>query len=119
MTSVLKGPMTPFLIRPITRAICDKMDAMFFSKEYAAHFGMLESQLATSPDGGEYLCGKDLTSADILMSFPLLAAKGRAPIDGEKYPKLMAYIERIEAHPMHKQSIEKIEKLTGEPYKVV
>lgn len=110
--------MTPFLIRPITRGIADRMDSMFFGPEYAAHFGFLESQLATSPDNGQYLCGKDLTSADILMTFPLGAAKQGGYITEEKYPKLWAYILLLENNPVHKQSIEKIEKLTGEPYKL-
>lgn len=118
LCTVLKGPSTPYLIRPITRGICDKLDALFYKKEYANHFEFLEGQLATSPDGGEYLCGKDLTSADILLTFPLQAAKGAGYIDNEKYPKLLAYIEKLEAMPMAKQAVEKIEKLTGEPYRL-
>lgn len=115
--NILKSPMIPFFVRPITRMICDKMDALYFNGEYEAHFSFLESQLATSPDGGEFLCGKDLTAADILMTFPLQAAKGSGKIDAEKCPKLLAYIEKLENMPMAKQAIARIEKDSGEPYK--
>ena len=113
---MLKGPQIPFLVRPITRAVYDKVDALYFAGEYANHYSFLEGQLATSPDGGEYLCGKDLTAADILMTFPLLAGKGAGNVDKEKYPKLLAYIEKLENMPGAQQAVKKIEDLTGEPY---
>lgn len=86
------------------------------TQNYATHFGFLESQLASSPDNGEYLCGASLTAADILLSFPIIAASGK--VDGEKFPKLKAYAARIEAHEGHKNSIKKVEELTGMPYEL-
>lgn len=91
---------------------------MYFNKEYETHFNFLEGQLATSPDGGKFLCGKDLTAADILMSFPLQAAYGAHYINKEKCPKLIAYIKRIEEMPMAKQAIARVEKETGQPYQL-
>lgn len=86
---------------------------MFINKNFVTHFSFLESQLATSPDGGEYLCGKELTAADILMSYPLIEGKGK--IDGAKYPKLMAYTEKLENSDGYKDAAKKIEEVTGEP----
>lgn len=86
------------------------------TENYATHFAFLESQLASSPDNGEYLCGASLTAADILLSFPIVAAAGK--VDAEKYPKLKAYAERIEKHEGHVASIKKIEEITGMPYEL-
>ena len=110
------GPQ-PFFIRPITRAISNKMDAMFLDANYTTHFDFLESQLASSPKGGEYLCGKELTAADIMMSFPLIVAKDRFK-DG-KYPKLKAYTEKLEKEEGYLRSTKVIEKVTGEPFQAM
>jgi glutathione S-transferase len=76
------------------------------------HFSFLDSQLKTS--GGDYLCGKNLTGADILMSFPLMAAKERALQDSkDKYPNLLAYVQRIEKEPGYMKSVEKIVEIDG------
>ena len=77
------------------------------------HFTYLESQLASSPEGGKYLCGPNLTGADILLSFPLIAGKGRTGLTKEKYPKLWAYVEALEQEPGYKKSIEKIVEIDG------
>jgi glutathione S-transferase len=50
------------------------------------------------------------------MSFPIIAAS--AKVDAEKFPKLKAYAARIEAHEGHKNSVKKIEELTGMPYEL-
>ena len=105
----------PFFIKPITRGIANRVDSMFLLENYKTHFGFLESQLASSPDGGEYLCGKDLTAADILMCFPLIA--GKSKVDKSAYPKLAAYTERLEKSDGYLNSIKKIEEVTGEPFK--
>lgn len=119
MIAALKGPLIPFFIRPISTAIYNKVDALYFQGEYASHFSFLESQIASSPDAGEFLCGKDLTAADILMCFPISAAKASGHIDKEKYPKLLAYSEKLDALPASKQAVSKIEKLTGEDYAIL
>lgn len=98
----------------MTRGIADKVDTLYLLDNYATHFSFLDSQLASSPDGGEFLCGAQITGADILMSYPLIAAKPR--IDKEKYPTLVEYVERIEKHEGHVASIKKIEEVTGQAY---
>lgn len=93
------------------------MESFFLNENFKTHFGFLESQLASSPDNGEYLCGKDLTAADILMCYPLIA--GRSKIDEQAFPKLIAYVEMLEKHPGYVGSIKKIEEVSGEPFKAM
>lgn len=87
---------------------------MFLTPNFKTHFGFLESQLATSPNGGKYLCGKELTGADILMSFPLIASKGRVGLTKEAYPKLWAYVDCLEGHDGYKKAVQKIIDVEGE-----
>lgn len=76
-------------------------------------FDFLESQIASSPNNGEFLCGSKLTGADIMMSFPLAAAKGRAGFKQEAHPKLWAYVERLEAQEAYKKAVERIVEVEG------
>lgn len=69
--------------------------------------------MASSPNQGEYLCGPKLTGADIVMSFPLGAAKGRAGFKKETHPKLWAYVDKLEAHDGFKRAAEKIVQIEG------
>lgn len=81
----------------------------------------MEEQLATSPGGGEYLCGKNLTAADILLSFPLEAAFSRAGLgaSSDAYPKLVAYVNRMKEHESYKRAAKKAEEMSGESHKVL
>lgn len=103
----------PFFIRPISNAIVNNIDSLYLTPNFKSNWEFLESKLATSPNEGKYLCGKDLTGADILMSFPLGAAKKRAGVTKEKYPLLWAYIDRLEAGESYKRAVQKIIDLEG------
>ncbi|TKA67192.1 hypothetical protein B0A49_08726 [Cryomyces minteri] len=112
----IRNSPVPFFIKPITRGIAGKVDDLFLKPNFKTHFEFLEEQIATSPGGGEYLCGKELTGADILMSFPLVAAQGRSGLTADHYPKLCSYIFRIQEEEGYKSSIRKIEEMTGEEF---
>src|SRR5512142_79818 len=96
----MKGPKIPFFIRPITSAVANKMISAVVQPNTARNLGMLESYLEKSP----YLCGDHVTAADIMLSFPLIAAKDRVQGMGQfekgtpeaTFPKLYEYISRIE-----------------------
>ena len=115
LLDIKNAPQWIFL-KPITSGIADNVDKLFLNANYNTHFAFLESQLATSPDGGKYLCGKTLTAADILMSFPLIAGKGK--IDRVKFPKLAAYSDLLESDEGYVASTKRIEELSGEPFQV-
>lgn len=82
---------SPFFVKPVVNLVTSGIESGYLNPNYKTHFDFLESQIASSPDGGEYLCGRELSGADILMSFPLGAAKGRVPaFTQENHPKLWA-----------------------------
>jgi glutathione S-transferase len=62
---------------------------MFLDPNFKTHFTFLEQQLASSLNNGNYLCGNNLTGADILMSFLLIAGKGRARLTKEARKKAL------------------------------
>lgn len=103
----------PFFIRPIAKAITGAIESSYISPNLKTSFEFLESQIASSPNHGEYLCGSELTAADIAMSFPLELAKGRAQFTQEKHPKLWAYINKLEALPGYKRAVQKIVEVDG------
>jgi glutathione S-transferase len=114
--SMLKSPRVPFFIRPVTTLVVNQVFNSFLMLNVKTHLAFLEDQLATS--GGDYLCGPDLTSADIVVSFALITYKTRFEQIGtwdkspEKlYPKVWAYINRIDDHPGYKRSADKIKEI--------
>ena len=104
---------SPFFIKPIVSMITGAVETKFLQPTLKTHFDFLESQIATSPENGEYLCGPRLTGADILMSFPMGAAKGRSTFSKENYPKLWAYVDRLEALDGYKKAVQKIIDIEG------
>ena len=85
----------------------------FLHPNLETHFAFLEAQIASSPNSGQFLCGKELTGADILMSFPLAAAKGRSNFSKEKHPKLWEYVEKLQEREGYKKAIQKIVDVDG------
>ena len=69
--------------------------------EMATHLGWLNSELK----GREWFVGKDLTGADINLSFVTQIAIRFAGRDA--YPNLTAFVDRFEARPAYKRAIER------------
>ncbi len=76
-----------------------------------SHFEFLEQQLDTAPNGGGYLCGPNLTGADIMLSFPLIA--GGEKMGMGKFTKLCAYVDRLQNEPGYKKAADNIVELDG------
>ncbi|KAL1858206.1 hypothetical protein VTK73DRAFT_7904 [Phialemonium thermophilum] len=118
--SIFKSNKIPLPIRPIASLLAGKMYGNFVRRNMKKHFSFLESQLGSAPQGGPYLCGPHLTAADILLSYPLLSAKrevekmdvgeGKA---FEPYPRLRAYVERIQSESGYKKAVEKVKEFEG------
>jgi glutathione S-transferase len=70
------------------------------------HLDWLESELGDRP----WFAGDDFTAADVMMSFPLEAARARAGLD-ESRPNLTDWLERIHARPAYGEALAK-----GGPY---
>lgn len=107
----IKSAPVPFFIKPITSRISGTISSGFTAPNFVTHFTFLEDQIKTS--GGDYLCGKNLTGADIIMSFPLIAGRGRTGLVKDKYPSLYAYTERLEKEPGYERAVKKIVDIEG------
>jgi glutathione S-transferase len=70
------------------------------------HLDWLESELSARP----WFAGEAFSAADVMMSFPLEAARHRAGLD-ERRPNLTDWLERIHARPAYGAALAK-----GGPY---
>lgn len=70
------------------------------------HLDWLETELAERP----WFAGDSFTAADVMMSFPLEAARHRAGL-GESRPNLIDWLERIHARPAYGAALKQ-----GGPY---
>jgi glutathione S-transferase len=114
LAAIRKSP--PFFVRPITGLVASQVEAAFLNRNIDGNLAFLEDQLKTAPGGGPWICGKDLTAADILLSFPAIAASGRVlqdPKMREKYPLLDSYAKRLQEVECYKTAVKKIEEAEG------
>lgn len=72
----------------------------------AQHLRWLETEFAQRP----WFAGEDFTAADIMMSFPLEAARTRGGLDN-RYPHLLAWLDAIHARPAYQAALAR-----GGPY---
>lgn len=66
------------------------------------HLDWLESELS----GRDWFAGSEFSAADVMMSFPLEAARHRAGLD-ESRPNLIDWLERIHARPAYAEALRK------------
>ena len=70
------------------------------------HLDFIEGHLALQP----WFAGEEMTAADVMMSFPLEAARSRAGLDASR-PATIAWLEKIHARPAYRTALAK-----GGPY---
>jgi len=70
------------------------------------HLDYVESELATRP----WFAGEEMTAADVMMSFPLEAARSRAGLDASR-PHTIKWLETIHARPAYRRAL-----AAGGPY---
>ena len=87
----------PFLGKKVAKRIQPMIDV---------HLDYVESELAQRP----WFAGEEISGADIMMSFPLEAARNRAGLDGSR-PHIIAWLDRIHARPAYQVALAK-----GGPY---
>jgi glutathione S-transferase len=97
----------PFFARPIAKGISQKVLAMLVWPNLKRQFDFIEAELGRST----WLAGDELSGADIMMSFPLEAAKQRAGLDAARHPRIVAFIDRVHARPAYRRALDK-----GGPY---
>jgi glutathione S-transferase len=96
----------PFFVKPIARAIADKVMNGFVSPNIKLHLDYMESELGRFP----WFAGDQFSAADIQMSFPLEAAATRGGLNASR-PQLMAFLARIHARPAYQRALQQ-----GGPY---
>ncbi|QNQ11316.1 glutathione S-transferase family protein [Sphingomonas alpina] len=70
------------------------------------HLDYVEAELASRP----WFAGDEMTAADIMMSFPLEAARSRAGLDASR-PATIAWLDKVHTRPAYQAALEK-----GGPY---
>ena len=70
------------------------------------HLDYVERELAEHP----WFAGDELTAADVMMSFPLEAARARAGLDASR-PATVAWLKKVHARPAYQAALAK-----GGPY---
>lgn len=73
---------------------------------FAQHLRFLESELAERA----WFAGDTISAADVMMSFPLEAARSRGGLD-ERYPRLLDWLARSHARPAYRAALDR-----GGPY---
>jgi glutathione S-transferase len=73
---------------------------------FRQHLDWLEAELGTRA----WFAGDEFTAADVMMSFPLEAARQRAGL-GPSHPNLLDWLERIHARPAYAEALRR-----GGPY---
>ena len=95
----------PFFVRPVAKAIEKGLNQAYLGPLIESALDLVEAELSKS----EFLAGRDLTAADVMLSFPLEAAGSRGGL-GER-PHIKNWLARIHARPAYKTALEK-----GGPY---
>lgn len=67
---------------------------------FADHLHWLDRELATR----DWFAGDAFSAADVMMSFPLEAARSRAGLD-DRFPNLLAWLARIHARPAYQRAL--------------
>ncbi|PHQ70865.1 MAG: glutathione S-transferase [Sneathiella sp.] len=95
--------MLPLLLRLYTGRLGDAAEPLMpqIDGETANHFSFMNREMT----GKEYFVGNSLTGADIMMSFPLEAARARGLL--ASYPELSAFVERMQSRPAYLNALEK------------
>ena len=99
----------PFFVKPIARAIADKVRNGFINPQLKLHLDFLEAELGKSA----WFAGDEFSAADIQMSFPVEAAAARGGLDRSR-PRLYDFLQRIRARPAYQRALEK-----GGPYELM
>lgn len=84
------------------KVIANKVDKAFTLAEIHSHLGHVERSL----EGRDWLAG-ELSGADVMMSYPVIAALSRGDVQPGQYPNVEAYAARIEARDAYKRGIDK------------
>jgi glutathione S-transferase len=100
--------MPPLLVKLVLSRVplVGKAAQKRFQPMIDVHLDYVEAELASGP----WFAGEAMTAADIMMSFPLEAARARAGLDQSR-PATLAWLEKIHARPAYQAAL-----AAGGPY---
>jgi glutathione S-transferase len=101
----IKTTPVPFFVKPITKAIANKVLSEFVNP----NIDRLLDFIDTSLKGKQWFLGDQLNGADIQMSYPLEASVASGLIH-EQYPEILSYVERIHRQPPYQEALLKAGK---------
>ncbi len=99
----------PFFIKPVVRAIANKVTDSFIAPNLKRLLAFMEAELAHGP----WFAGKEFSAADVQMSFPVEAAASRGGL-GAEHKRLTDWLARIRARPAWQRAL-----AAGGPYKII
>lgn len=99
MQKLTEAPV-PFFVRPLLKGVAGKVDENYTDGEIRKNFGFVNDELASR----EWLAG-EFSGADIMMSFPLEAARTRIDLNG--YSHVRNYITRFQSRPAYLRALER------------
>lgn len=102
---IRNAPM-PFFVKPIARAIANKVLTGFVDPNLQRQFAYMEAELGQR----EWFAGAAFSAADVQMSFPVEAGLRRGAVAAD-LPHLRAWLARIHARPAYVRALER-----GGPY---
>lgn len=105
LNKVREAPM-PFFIRPLARAIADKISRSYSAPNLANNMAYIEQHLSRH----SWFAGEQMSGADIQMIFPLEAALNRG-IHEADFPHIAAFVKKVHAMPGYQTAL-----LKGGPY---
>jgi len=91
----------PFFVKMIANKIVDKLMASYYGPIIAKNMDYIESHLAHN----RWFSGKELSGADIQMSFPLEAAVARG--NTKDFPNITKFVEKVHARSAYQAALEK------------
>ena len=106
LLKVKTAPM-PFFVKPIARAIADKVLASFVDPNLARQIAFMDDELRKGP----WFVGAGFSAADVQMSFPVEAANQRAGLNRAATPRLLDWLARVHARPAYQRALSR-----GGPY---
>lgn len=107
--SRVRNAPAPFFVRPIARAIADKVMTTFVAPQIKSQLDFMEAELSAR----DWFAGASFSAADIQMSFPLEAAASRGGLAADR-PRLMAWLATIHARPAYQRALAQ-----GGPYELM
>ncbi|MFA9215957.1 MAG: glutathione S-transferase family protein [Sphingomonadaceae bacterium] len=99
----------PFFVKPIARAIAQRVKRTYIAPQIKQHLDFLEAELGQRA----WFAGAEFSAADIQLSFPLEAAAARGGLDAG-WPRLSAFLASIHSRPAFQRALER-----GGPYELL